>query len=220
MDLETLVLGRCSVRKFVDRQVPKPAIEGILSLAQRTASWCNTQPWELVVTSGAATGRFRDALYARAASGAQAEPDFAFPPRYDGVYRERRKVCGVQLYESLGIGKEDRAAAQRQALENYRFFDAPHVAMLTTDATLGVYGAIDCGLYVANFMLAAQNAGVATIAQASLAAYPDFVRDYFQLPASRLIVCGISFGYADPGHAANGYRTGRTGLDSVVRWET
>ena len=220
MDLETLVLGRYSVRKFVDRQVPKPAIEGILSLAQRTASWCNTQPWELVVTSGAATGRFRDALYARAASGAQAEPDFAFPPRYDGVYRERRKVCGVQLYESLGIGKEDRAAAQRQALENYRFFDAPHVAMLTTDATLGVYGAIDCGLYVANFMLAAQNAGVATIAQASLAAYPDFVRDYFQLPASRLIVCGISFGYADPGHAANGYRTGRTGLDSVVRWET
>ena len=185
MDFEQLVVGRYSARKFLEREVPKPTIERIIRLAQHTASWCNTQPWELVICSGDATQRFRDALYAHATSGAHANPDFPFPPRYDGIYRERRKVCGVQLYQSLGIGKEDRAASQQQTLENYRLFGAPHVVMLTTDATLGVYGGLDCGLYVANFMLAAREAGVDTIAQASLAAYPDFVRQYFGLPASR-----------------------------------
>ena len=90
----------------------------------------------------------------------------------EGVYRDRRKVCGVQLYQSLGIGKDDRAAAAEQALENFRLFGAPHVAIVTTDEKLGVYGMLDCGLYAQSFMLAARDSGVDTIAQAALASYP------------------------------------------------
>jgi nitroreductase len=169
------------------------------------------------VLSGQPLDRFRNKLYAHAASGAPPTPDFPFPRRYEGIYRERRKVCGVQLYHSLGIGREDKAAAQEQSLENFRMFGAPHLALITTEEDLGVYGAIDCGLYVSHFLLAAKSLGVDAIAQAALASYPQLVRGEFSLPESRQLVCGISFGYADGAHPIHGYRTDRASLTEVVR---
>ena len=217
MEFEEVVRSRYSCRKYLPEPVPRPTIEKILDLAQQTPSWCNCQPWQVLVISGEAIERFRDQLYAHAARGKPAKPDFPFPLRYEGIYRERRKVCGVQLYEALGIGREDKASAAQQSLENFRFFGAPHVALITTEEELGVYGAVDCGLYVANFMLAAQNLGVASIAQAALASYPDFIRDRFGLPANRKFVCGISFGHADAAHPINTYRTARaTEVESTI----
>jgi nitroreductase len=90
------------------------------------------------------------------------------------------------------------------------------VAIVTTDEKLGVYGAIDCGLYVANFLLAARNVGVDTIAQAALASYPDFVRTFFGLGADRKLVCAISFGYAVAADRIHSYRTERAALDEAV----
>lgn len=216
MEFAELVRSRYSCRKFLPDPVPRRTIEDILDLAQHTPSWCNTQPWKLVLVSGAALAQFRERLYAHAAAGNPPKPDFAFPARYEGIYRERRKVCGVQLYQSLGIGREDRAAAAEQSLENFRLFGAPHLALLTTEEDLGVYGAVDCGLYIANFMLAVKNAGLDSIAQAALATHADFIREYFGLPAQRRLVCGIAFGYGDAGHPVNGYRTARAGLADAV----
>jgi len=59
---------------------------------------------------------------------------------------------------------------------------------------------------------------VATIAQAALAGYAGFIRSYFGLDETRHVVCGISFGYEDPAHPANGFRTTRADLDEVVTW--
>jgi nitroreductase len=216
MELEQVVRSRYSCRKYLPLPVPRPALEKILDLAQQTPSWCNCQPWQVLLVGGEAMDKFRGELYAYAAQGKAAKPDFPFPLRYEGSYRERRKVCGVQLYEALGIGREDKASAARQSLENFRFFGAPHVALITTDEALGVYGAVDCGLYVSNFMLAAQNLGVASIAQAALASYPDFIRGHFGLPPDRKFVCGISFGYADAEHPINSYRTERSAVSDAV----
>lgn len=216
MDLERIVSARYSCRKYLPKPVPRETIDAILGLAQKTPSWCNTQPWQVLLLSGQAADLFRDEMYAHAAAGPAVNPDFPFPPRYEGMYRERRKVCGVQLYQALGIGREDKAAAAEQSLENFRMFGAPHLALVTTEAELGVYGAVDCGLYVSNFMLAAGNHGVASIAQAALASYPDFIRGYFGLPVNRKMVCGISFGYANENHPINGYRTERSPVAEAV----
>lgn len=210
--------ARYSCRQFLDKPVPRDTIEAILDTAQLTPSWCNTQPWQIILLSGNETDRLREKLHAHAAGGAPSNPDFPFPPHYEGVYRDRRKVCGVQLYQALGIGKDDRAAAGEQALENFRFFEAPHVLLITTPENLGVYGAVDCGLYVSNFILAAREHGIDTIAQAALASYPDLLRVYFGLPPERKFVCGIAFGYGDSEHAINKYRTERADLVDVVDW--
>jgi nitroreductase len=71
---------------------------------------------------------------------------------------------------------------------------------------------------VANFLLAAQSMGVATIAQAALARHSEFLLEHFQLSDDRLVICGISFGYADKSHAANSFRIGRAAIEEAVTW--
>lgn len=215
--LDSLLQARHSCRAFLPRQVPRATIRRMLEIAQRTASWCNAQPWQAIVTSGQETDRFRE-VYSNAAAQGEPRPDFAFPVAYQGVYLERRRACGWQLYESAGVARGDRGGARRQALLNYTLFGAPHVAIVTTHADLGVYGAIDCGAYVANLMNAATALGLGCIAQAALASHPDVIRAHFGLPANRLVVCGVSFGYADAAHPVNGFRTARAPLDEVVTW--
>lgn len=215
--LRDLLRERYSCRAFQERAVPRETIEDILKMSQMTASWCNSQPWQIHVASREATDRIRGSFFDHAATH-EPKADFAFPGDYVGVYKQRRRDCAVQLYNAVGIELGDRAASARQAAENFRFFGAPHFALVTTDRQLGVYGAIDCGAFVGNFLLAARSHGVATIAQAALASQADFFRQTLGLPEDRLIVCGISFGYADETHPANGFRTDRAPLDEVVRW--
>jgi len=209
--VERLLGARYSCRAFRPEPVPRETIARILATAQKTASWCNSQPWQVAVFSGAATQRFAEALYAAASGGGHAS-DFPFPREYRGKYLERRRESGFQLYNALGIARGDKAAYQKQMLENFRFFGAPHVAIITTDEALGIYGAVDCGAYVANFMLAAQALGVATVPQAALAGHSEVVRAHLGVGDERRVVCGISFGYADEAHPANSYRTSRAGL--------
>ena len=209
--LDELLNERYSVRAFLPREVDRATIEHVLKTAQRTASWCNSQPWQVLIASGAAKERFRKAIYAEAASGAKDDHDFTPPREYVGVYLERRRESGFQLYNTLGIARGDKIAYAKQALENYNFFGAPHVAIIHTNEPLGIYGA-----YVSNFMLAAQALGLGTIPQAALARHSGLIRRHFSLPDDRRIVCGISFGYADNAHKINSYRTSRASVADTV----
>ncbi|MBN8939847.1 MAG: nitroreductase family protein [Rhizobiales bacterium] len=213
-----LLTARHSCRAFTSDPVPRVTIEAILATAQKTASWNNTQPWQVIVTGGAATERFRALMVAAAQAGEPVQSDLPFPREYRGVYLDRRRACGFQLYDAVGVQRGDRQAYARQSLRNYQLFDAPHVAIVTSDEALGPYGAVDCGAYVTNFMTAAQSLGVATIAQAALAVHADKIRAHFSISPDRQVVCGISFGFADQAAPANQYRTTRAGLGEVVQW--
>src|SRR5258706_3189862 len=205
--LEDLLASRFSCRAFKPDPVPRATIERILAAAQKTASWCNSQPWQLAIASGVATKKFRDVMYGAASSGKPNTGDFPFPREYRGVYLDRRRESGFQLYNSLGIPRGDKAGYAKQALENFNFFGAPHVAIVHTDEALGVYGAIDCGGYVTSFMLAAQAVGVGTVAQGAVGIYFGGVRRHFGLGDYRKVVCGLLFGILDPDHQGHSYRT-------------
>lgn len=215
--LAAVLAERFSCRGYRSDPVPRSTIERIVSLAQRSPSWCNAQPWQLCIVGGAALERMRDALPRHVATHAPC-PDFTWPEAYHGVYQERRRACGFGLYEAVGVARGDKAAAERQRIENFRFFGAPHVAIVTTDAALGLYGAVDCGAYVGHFMLVARALGVASIAQAALAASPDFWREQLAFSDDRRVVCGISLGFEDPHHPANGFRTTRADTAQVAAW--
>lgn len=215
--LSELLHTRYSCRSFLPEALPRSTIERILATAQRTASWCNAQPWQVHIASGATLDRLRSA-FQQAIASTQPTPDLPWPREYRGVYQERRRECGYGLYEALGIAKGDRAASARQAAENFSMFGAPHVAIVSSDEALGVYGAVDCGAYVGNFLLAAHSLGVATVPQAALASYPGVLREVLGIGDDRTIVCGISFGLADPAHPANQFRTTRADPASSVVW--
>jgi nitroreductase len=212
-----LLKKRYSCRGFLARQVPRATIARLIQVAQRTPSWCNAQPWQAHITSGAATERFRQALISHVPAN-KAGPEYDFPREYRGIYLERRRECGFQLYEAVGVAKGDRAASAKQGMENYRLFGAPHALIVTTDEALGVYGVLDCGAWVNNFMLAAAAEGIAAIAQAALATHPKPVREFFGIGPERRIVCGMSFGYEDPQHPANRFRTRRANQEEVATW--
>ncbi len=216
-NLEQLLAERYSCRAFLPQPVATETVERILALAQRTPSWCNAQPWQAHITRGAATERFRRRLF-EYASIHKPEPEYPFPREYRGVYLERRRACGFQLYESVGIARGDREASARQTMENFRLFGAPHAMIVTTDEALGVYGVLDCGAWVNNFMLAARAFGVASIAQAALAAHPKLTREFFGIEEERRIVCGVSFGYEDDARPVNRFRTERADIGDVVQW--
>lgn len=215
--LARLLNERHSCRGFKPDAVPRETIDAILTIAQRTASWCNAQPWQVHLFSAAATQRVREELPAYARTH-EPRPDLDWPAAYLGKYLERRRECGWQLYQATGVARGDREAGDRQRLENFRFFGAPHVGIVTTDAALGVYGAVDCGAYVSNFMLAAWSLGVASIAMAALASQSPFWRERLHLGDDRKVVCGLAFGYEDPQHPANAFRTSRAPLAQAAEW--
>lgn len=216
--LDRLLTGRRSCRGYLPDEVPRETIEQVLAAAQRSASWCNTQPWQVHVVSGAA----RDALSKAAIEnvvatfGQPAPSDFPFPAAYTGVYGARRKEVGWQLYDAVGVQRGDRDGSAVQMLRNFEFFGAPHVAIVTTDADLGVYGAIDCGLYVGSFMLAARALGLGTCAQAAIAQVAPAVREHLDLPDDRRVVCGISFGHPDPDHPSAGFTSTRAPITEAA----
>jgi nitroreductase len=217
--LEDLLTGRWSCRAFEHREVPRDVIKRVLALAQRSPSWCNTQPWGVIVTSGQGTERFRSALAAHARSADfGSRPDFPMPDGYYGIYRDRRRECGWQLYDAVGVARGDRAASARQAFKNFELFGAPHAAIITTDTGHNVYGAVDAGLYVGSFLLAAQGLGLGAIPQAAIARCSPFVRDFFGIPDDRRVLLGISFGYPDRDDPANSFRTNRAPLSEAAQW--
>ena len=216
--VERLLRQRYSCRSFRENPVPRETIEAVLASAQRTGSWCNVQPWAVVVTSGNATDRVRTALHAAAAASEKATMELPPPAEYRGIYLDRRRAAGFGLYAALGIARDDRAARERQMLENYRMFRAPHLALISSPRELGTYGAIDCGAYIANFLLAATAHGLGTIAMASITRYPAILRGALPVPESHNLVAGIAFGYACGDAPANAFRTDREDVAGAVEW--
>jgi nitroreductase len=213
--LESLLVSRYSCRGFLSDPIDAATLRRLFTMAQRTASWCNSQAWQVHLLSGADTTDLSDRLVAHVPV-APEQPDIPGPQRYEGAYQDRRRACGAALYTAVGVARDDMEGRVVQMLENFRFFGAPHVAIVTSPKALGTYGVMDCGGYVANLLNAAEALGVNAIAQAAIAMYADVVRDRIGIPEDRSVVCAVSLGYADPDHPANAFRTEREDVDVAV----
>jgi nitroreductase len=215
MSLTSLLSSRYSCRAYLPDQVPAETLDELFAVAQRTPSWCNTQPWQVYVTSGEATTRLAAALSAHAAS---SEPvsDLPVPATYTGVRADRRREAGYGLYLALGIERSDREGRGAQMARNFDFFGAPHTAIVTTAAELGVYGAVDCGAYVSTLLLAAQEQGLGAIAQGAIAFHADLIRAELGIADEQHVVCAVSLGFADESHPINAFRTTRAEVADAV----
>lgn len=216
--LDQLLADRYSCREFADTPVPVEVVDEIIAAASLTPSWCNTQPWHLHVSDPATTEQWRRELAERMAAGSPSAPEVEFPRKYEGEFDARRRAAAWQLYEAVGVEHGDRAGSLRQTMRNFDFFGAPHVAILTTEEVLGTYGALDCGLFLQSFLLAARSRGVDAIPQAALALQAPFFREKLGLDDARQVLVGISFGYALPDAPANNYRTPRKELSQTRTW--
>lgn len=216
MSLEQALHTRRSVRGFLDTPVPRETLDAIFTLAQHTPSNCNIQPWRALVASGGVRDSLRARMVEKAGNGVMINPDFEAMPTFDGEYRRRQVDCAVELYNNMGIARDDKAGRTRAVLRNFELFDAPHVVFIGMDRRFGVTVALDVGMYIQSLMLAMTAFGIGSCAQGSMRYYPDDVREVFGEPDSTAILCGISFGYEDTGVPANRTRVGRDPLDASV----
>jgi hypothetical protein len=67
--------------------------------------------------SGDAVKAFGEAMYKAASERAPPVTDFDFPREYKGVYLDRRRESGFQLYNALGIRAATRRLQQADAGE-------------------------------------------------------------------------------------------------------
>ena len=218
MSLAEALRERRSVRGYRSDPVPQAVLDEVFGLAQLAPSNCNIQPWKVFVASGAMRDELRHRMVEHVTKGDPIQPDFEHLPNFEGVYRKRQVDCAVELYNNMGIARDDREGRARASLRNFELFDAPHVAFIGMERQFGVTVALDVGMYIQTLMLVMTSFGIGSCAQGSMRYYPQDVRDLFGEPDSTAILCGISFGYEDQSVAANRTRVGREPLGESVRF--
>jgi nitroreductase len=214
-DLVARWTQRSSTRAFRPEPIERATLVELFSAAQRAASWCNVQPWHVVVTEPPKTRALSDVMVAAAKAGLP-HAEVPFPLDYPTPYKERRIACGAALYQAMGIAREDKAARYDAWLRNYGFFDAPHLAVVSCDRRLGPYVYIDVGVWLGYLFTAATALGIDTCAMASVAAYPEPLRAELPIAETDVILFGIALGHADTGAPANRSRTTREPVEANV----
>ena len=215
--VEALLARRSSARGFRSEPIPRDEMRALLAAAQRAPSWCNIQPWRVTVTAPPVTGELANELE-RAATGGPAAPEIPFPEEYPEPYRAHRRACGHALYRAMGVARDDRDGRTRAWLRNYRFFDAPHVAVVCQDRRLGPYASVDVGVWLGVLLTVAEERGIGACPMASIAAYPAPLRAALDIPDHEVVLFGVALGYRDDEVAANACRTDREPLEANVRF--
>lgn len=213
MKVSDALRTRHSCRAFLGRAVHSSKIERILKLASRAPSGANTQPWRVAVVTAQTKLALEQKIEAEFRAGNRGKPDYQYyPVQWKQPYKSRRFACGMQLYSTLGIGREDKERRVEQWIENYRAFAAPVVLYFYMESHLEAGSYMDFGMFLQSVMLVAVEEGLATCPQAALAEYPDIVKKELGLGDDILLLCGMALGYEDTDAPINQYRTPRAEL--------
>jgi nitroreductase len=212
------VLGRRSTRAFLPRPVDRALIEELLALAGRAPSGGNLQPWFVDVLAGEALEALKAGAMP-ALGAARAEMQLTvYPSPLPEPYRTRRHRSGEALYETIGIPRDDRPARLAQFARNFDAFGAPVLLLFSIDRIFDRPQWAHLGMFIQTLMLLAQERGLATCPQEAWAAVHDVVRRHLDLPAERILYCGIALGYADEEAPINSLRTEREPVSGFARF--
>ena len=144
---DDVVVGRRSIRGFLDKPVPKTLIAEILGVAMRAPSSFNNQCWNFSVVTGEPLAAIRRGNTDGILAG---KPDSREFRRFDGIaddHRARQVEIAKQLFGAMGIARDDKDARQDWVLRGFRQFDAPVSVVVTYDRVLlgSDIAPFDCG---------------------------------------------------------------------------
>ena len=211
------ITSRRSVRAFLPEEVPQETIGAILDIAARAPSGSNIQPWHVDVVTGEARERLIAAVTARFDAGDHGtEPYQYYPDPWREPYLARRRATGWGLYGALGIKRHEKDRMRAQHRRNFVFFDAPVGLIFTIDRDLPLGAWLDFGMFVQTVMIAARGFGFDTCPQQAWAAYDDTIRSNLNIPDTRMVVCAMALGRADPADPANAFSTDREPLERIA----
>ncbi len=218
MDVIEAIRTRKSIRGYKPDPVPKEILREILEIATRSPSTMNTQPWEITVLAGEALDNIRKANIEMLTSGNLPNPDIQMKP-YEGTYRQRQVDLAVQIFQLMGIAREDREKRDAWTARGFRFFDAPAAIILSVDNSLDPSRPLsDIGTIAQTICLAAVNYGLGTCINGQGIMFPDVVRRFTGMPESKLMILCIAIGYPDWEFPANKLETKREPIENNTTW--
>lgn len=220
MELLEGIETRKSIRAFKSAPVPEEIMRKILKTAGKSPSFTNTQPWEVAVVSGRKKEELGKIMYELAESGVAPNRDLGSPKDWPPELDRRIREHGARRFKALGIERADEQQRKELRLSNFKFYGAPSALFLFMDSALSSWSIFDMGLFTQSIVLAAHSFGLGSCIQASLADYPDAVREFLGIPETKQLILGISIGYPDFEARLNAYQSLRVSLEDFVQWYT
>jgi len=217
LDVIEAIKTRRSIRGYKPEPVPKEVLEEILETAIRSPSSLNTHPWEFTVVAGDVMEKIKQANIEKLNAG---ERPHLEEPRgeYTGIYRERQVALAVQLFQLMGITREDREKRMDWMKRGFRFFDAPAAIIISIDKEVGTGGQFDVGAVSQTIALVALNYGLGTCIMGQGIMYPDVIRKLTGIKESKLIVICLTIGYPDWDFPANEVYSAREPVGKITTW--
>ncbi|MBT3813322.1 MAG: nitroreductase, partial [Gammaproteobacteria bacterium] len=219
MNVIAALQQRKSIRAFLNKDVEQDKINAILTAARHAPSGTNTQPWQVAVVTDDAKKNLQAEIESKFRRGDKAEPDYHYyPEKWLEPYNSRRVACGLQMYSTLSVEREDKQRCLDLWAANYRAFDAPVMLLFFMDGCMQTGSYMDYGMFLQSLMLAAVEQGLASCPQASLADYPALIKTTLNYPQDSILLCGLSLGYEDKSALVNSYRTPREEVSTFTRY--
>ena len=220
MDFETLVHERRSIRGYKPDPVPKEVIDEIIEIAKRAPSSMNTQPWFFHVVTGEPLDRIRQGNSERMLAGEPVQREIPTRGGYEGIHRQRQIEIAVQLFEAMGIARDDKDMRQDWVMRGFRQFDAPVSIVMTYDKSLepATVSHFDLGAVTYGLVLAAWARGLGTVINGQGIMQSAVVREHANIPDDQVIMTCIAMGYPNHDFAANQVKSRRTPNDDIVTY--
>ena len=219
MNVSEALEKRKSVRAFLDKPVEDSLIRNVLSHAGKAPSGVNSQPWEVAVVSGDKKIDLQSKIEQAFRSGQKPKMDYSYyPNEWISPFKDRRKECGLLMYSTLGISRDDKERQMNQWAANYRAFDAPMMLFFFMNNVMQAGSYMDFGMYLQSVMLSAIEEGLATCPQAALGEFPDIVRQELGYADNMTVMCGMAIGYEDDSALINSYRTTREEVNKYTKF--
>ncbi|MFT6559674.1 nitroreductase [Sneathiella sp.] len=217
MDFDTVVRERRSTRGFKPDPIPKKILNEIIELAARAPSSMNTQPWHLHVISGAPLDRIRAGNTEKTLAGVPPSREFRVEGKYEGVHRQRQVDIAVQLFEAMGIERDDKERRQEWVLRGFRQFDAPVSVIVAYDKELqGDIRHFDLGAITYGLVLAAWSRGIGAVINSQGIMQSPVVREHANIPDNHVIQTAVAMGYPDDSFAANAVVSTRRPTEEIA----
>ena len=218
MDVVEAIKTRISVRDFKPDPVPNETLKEILEISTRAASGMNTQPWEIAVITGKTLENIKKGNVEMLTSGSTLTSALSEKP-FDGVYRQRQVDLAMQIFDLMGITREDKEKRAEWGQRGFRYFDAPAAFILSIDESLSKpMAAFGIGCLAQAICLTALNYGLGTCIEAQGSGFPEVVKKYTNIPESKILIVSIAIGYPDWDFPANKLVTPREPLENIVTW--
>ncbi len=199
MEVIEAIMARHSIRDFKTVPVAKTTVLKILEASVYAPSTVNSQPWNIYVASEEVIEKIRSAYLKAMEKGIAGKPEVRGTPssQLPKVMQDRMSEMRKKRMKLMGLDPQDPASQQIVMTITERLFNAPVLVVLTMDKILDKWSVFDMGLLSQNIMLAAQSAGLGSIAAISLVSHPDILRAELGIPESQSIIIGIALGYIE-----------------------